>query len=68
MIGREAGRGTTKRKVTKATFVSGALIFDNKPHFRTTSIVECVLEGQKKPYEQNIVHSYCPFCGEKYPE
>jgi hypothetical protein len=67
MIGREAGRGTTKRKVVKAELVSGGLIFGANPAFRTSSIVECTLEGQKKPYEQNILHTFCPFCGEKYP-
>lgn len=67
MVGREAGRSTTKRKVVKASFVSGGLIFGSKPGFRTSSIVECTLEGQKTPFEQNIIHSFCPFCGKKYP-
>lgn len=68
MIGREAGSGTTKRKVVKAEFVSGGLIFGSNPGFRTSSIVECTLDGQKKPFEQNVLHTYCPFCGKKYPE
>lgn len=68
MVGREVGSGTKKRKVLSASMISGGLIFGASPAFRTSSIVECTLEGQKKPYEQNVLHAYCPFCGEKYPE
>lgn len=68
MIGREVGNGTKKRLVVSASFTSGALIFGNSTVIQSTSIVECTLEGQKKPYEQNIIHTYCPFCGVKYSE
>ena len=68
MMGREVGSGTKRRKVVKATLVSGGLIFGANPAFRTSSIIECELDGQKKPFEQNIIHNYCPFCGKKYPE
>jgi hypothetical protein len=66
MIGREVGNGTKKKKVIKATFVSGGFIFGNKPAFQSSSIIECELEGQKKPYEQQMLHTFCPFCGKKY--
>lgn len=68
MIGREVGSGTKKRKVISAEMVSGGLIFGYTPAFRTTSIIECKIEGQKKPYEQSIIHGFCPFCGKKYPD
>ena len=68
MIGREVGNGTKKRKVEKATFISGAIVFGKSPAFRTSSVLECTLEGQKKPYEQNVIHAFCPFCGEEYPD
>lgn len=55
------------RKVIKAELVSAALMFSTgKIH--TCSVVELTLEGQKKKGIQNMIHTYCPFCGEKYPE
>lgn len=38
---------------------------DNSLVLRTCSRAIIELEGQKKKLEQNIMHSYCPFCGEK---
>lgn len=68
MLSRTVGIGTKHKKVVKATLVSGGLLFGASPSFRTSSIIECELEGQKKPYEQSIIHGWCPFCGIKYPE
>lgn len=59
------GRIIKNKPVVKADFISGAFI---EPDFKlvSTSIIEYKLEGQNKVNKQNIMHTYCPFCGEKY--
>ena len=32
------------------------------------SSVEAQLPGKKKPQIVQLLHSYCPMCGEKYPD
>lgn len=34
----------------------------------TNSTLLVKLAGRKKPVEQVVINSYCPFCGKKYPE
>ena len=63
MIGREV----KKKKVIKASFISAALMFEPIAQMRTISQMELYFEGQKKPLIQNVIHGYCPLCGEKYP-
>lgn len=31
----------------------------------TVTELEIELEGQKKPAQMNMIHSFCPFCGTK---
>lgn len=33
---------------------------------RTYSTAYCTIPGKKKRVEKLILHSFCPFCGEKY--
>lgn len=33
---------------------------------KTYSTAYCYIPGKKKPSEKMILHSFCPFCGEKY--
>jgi hypothetical protein len=55
------------KKVIAARFISGALMFSTgKVH--SCSEVEIQIEGQKKKGIQKVIHTYCPFCGVKYPE
>lgn len=53
------------KKVSAAKIMTAAIMFDSM-ELRTISEAELTLEGQKKKTLQNIVHSYCPFCGVKY--
>ena len=60
------GTEVQHRKVLAAKFLSLGLIFgENKIEAVTTSEIELRLEGRKRPYTQNILHNYCPFCGIK---
>lgn len=59
------------KKVIKAEYISAAFIIEKKngthtPMLKSTSEIELTLEGRTKPVIQNMVHTYCPFCGEKY--
>lgn len=35
---------------------------------RTYSMAKVTVNGRKKPIEQLILNSYCPFCGKPYKE
>lgn len=59
------GKEIKGKKVVSAKLVTAAIMFDTFDT-RTISEVEITLEGQKKKTIQNIVNSYCPFCGRKY--
>lgn len=57
-----------KNKIIERTeFISGALMLSTGMR-QSCSVVELIFKGQKKKGTQNIIHTYCPFCGEKYPE
>ena len=43
----------------------GFFIKDNIMQTRTYSRAIITLTGQKKKLDTNIVHTFCPFCGEK---
>jgi hypothetical protein len=53
--------------IVRADFISAAFIIE-KPGVRlkATGEMELIVEGRKKPIVQQIVYTYCPFCGEKY--
>lgn len=55
------------KKATKGTFLSAAFVGTNFS-LQTTSEMELEIPGQKKKIIQNLLHTYCPFCGEKYPQ
>lgn len=57
-----------KKKILKSEYVSGAIIFSSPVRFQTTGEAEVEVEGGKKKLVVPIVHSHCPFCGEKYPQ
>ena len=63
MIGREH-KG---KKVIKAEITSAAIMFSSFSR-QMTGEMEFTMEGGKRPMKQNLVYSYCPFCGTKYPE
>jgi hypothetical protein len=55
------------KKIIKAEYISAALLFeDSFTGIKSTSQLELTVEGLKKPVIQTMVHTYCPFCGEKY--
>lgn len=33
---------------------------------RTYNALHVTLDGQKKPMEESMFHTFCPFCGKKY--
>jgi len=35
---------------------------------RTSSTVELTVSERKRPIKQTLVHTYCPFCGERYEQ
>lgn len=41
-------------------------IIENSLTTRTCNQLEIKLEGQKKRPQMAMVHTFCPFCGEKY--
>lgn len=52
------------KKVLKATNLNAAFTFgDAGTGLRTTCTFELELEGAKKPVKQEVLHSFCPFCG-----
>ena len=53
-----------KKPVLKVEIEKG-LIFGKELTTRTYCSVEIELEGQKKKVKQNLMHTYCPFCGVK---
>ena len=59
------GREVKNKRVQKAVLISGAIMFDSFEK-NTVSEMELTLDGQKRPYIQNVIHSFCPFCGLKY--
>ena len=61
------GRDWKKKKVIKANFISGALMFSSGT-YQASGEVEATLEGGKKPVKIPIIYSHCPFCGKAYPK
>jgi hypothetical protein len=61
------GRDHKGKKIKEAQLISAAIMFGDFKT-RTVSEMELTLEGQKKIAKQNIIHSYCPFCGKEYPK
>jgi hypothetical protein len=58
--------GPREKKAISASILSGAIMrVNNRMELVTTSEFELTLDGQKKKEIQNIVHSFCPFCGIK---
>jgi len=60
--------GNQFKKPVKKVRVTGIAwpIINNEMTLRTCSKLEIELEGQKKKPEMTLIHTYCPFCGEKY--
>lgn len=56
-----------EQQIIKAEFISAAFIIE-KPgvKLKASGILECYIEGRKKPIQQQVVYTYCPFCGVKY--
>lgn len=51
--------------ITKARLKSQVLLFKSS-QVVTSSILELEVEGRKRPIDQNVIHSFCPFCGKPY--
>ena len=49
----------------KVDLETSLVIIGNKLEARTFCRAFITLTGQKKVVETNVLHSYCPFCGEK---
>lgn len=59
----------TFRKPYEKVEIEQAFVMDgNKMKLRTYTKAIVTLTGQKKKIEHNILHSHCPFCGEKINE
>jgi formate dehydrogenase maturation protein FdhE len=61
------GREFKNKKVESASFISAALMLSSGI-VQSCSEIELEIEGQKKKGIQKVLHTYCPFCGEKYTE
>lgn len=55
------------KTIEGAEFISGVIMLSTGMR-HSCSQVELTFKGQKKKGTQTIIHVYCPFCGEKYPE
>ena len=64
MIEKFNKENTYKHQVLDVT-IPKAYIFSEEPTMRTCTVMEIELEGQKRKINQNIMHSFCPFCGVK---
>lgn len=61
------GREFENKKVESASFISAALMLGSGI-VKSCSKIEVEISSQKKKGIQKVLHVYCPFCGEKYPE
>lgn len=52
-------------KVTRATVKETVILF-NSFGTRTMSHVELTCESRKRPVSHTLIHTFCPFCGQKY--
>ena len=46
--------------------LQGRVFLFNSGISATSSILEVEVKGRKSAIKQNVIHTYCPFCGEKY--
>lgn len=53
------------RLITNATLQNQVWLVQSA-QIVTSSIIELKVEGRKSPVKQNVIHSYCPFCGSPY--
>lgn len=51
------------KKIMKAEVYETGFIFGKKSGNITYSRLELTIEGRKRPVFQNLLHSFCPFCG-----
>lgn len=66
----------SSKNFVRGSNVSCSLLFGPPASFRTSSIYEYYITKhikgqnveQKSPKKLTLLHVYCPFCGEKYPE
>lgn len=66
---RAVGMEFDGKKVLKADMIDGMFVHRNgRLIFLTSSEMEVELEGRKRPKVIPVAHSYCPFCGRKYPD
>jgi hypothetical protein len=56
---------TFRKPFEKVEIEVGFFMTGNKMETRTYSRAVISLRGQKKKESVNILHSFCPFCGEK---
>jgi hypothetical protein len=54
------------KKPISAAIISAAFI-EPSWELQTVTEMELTFEGQKKKVIQNLVHKFCPFCGQPYP-
>jgi hypothetical protein len=62
-------RATSRFKKPVTRVRMGGISFpmvDGELLMRTANELQVTLEGQKKVESVSMMHSYCPFCGEKY--
>ena len=55
-----------RRPVKRVELKGVAFLFGENVKMKTVNELEIELEGQKRTKSVSVVHSFCPFCGEKF--